>query len=88
MSVSRATIRAKLASSMTTMLAEGVTIDDFVEAVRTAAKQRALQAQGEPMPVRREELLLFYADVDQILGTVCRRLEVAARSAKNLAQRR
>lgn len=73
---------------MTTMLAEGVTIDDFIEAVRTAAKQRALQAQAEPMPARREELSLFYSDVDQILGTVCRRLEVAARSAKNLAQRR
>lgn len=88
MSVSRATIRAKLASSMATMLAEGVTIDDFVEAMRTAAKQRALQAQAEPVPAYREEAGLFYADVDQILAGVCRRLEVAARSAKNIAQRR
>jgi hypothetical protein len=88
MSVSRATIRAKLASSMTTMLAEGVTIDDFIEAVRTAAKQRALQAQAEPMPAFREEAALFYADVDQILANVCYRLEVAARSAKSIARRR
>jgi hypothetical protein len=87
-SVSRATIRAKLASSMTVMLNEGVTIDDFIEAVRTAAKQRALLAQAEPMPAFREEMVLFYADVDAILATVCRRLEVAARSAKSIAQRR
>ena len=88
MSVSRATIRAKLASSMTVMLAEGVAIDDFIEAMRTAAKQRALLAQAEPMPAYREEMALFYADVDAILDTVCRRLEVAARSAKNIARRR
>lgn len=73
---------------MATMLAEGVTLDDFVEAVRTAARQRALQAQAEPMPIYREEMSLFYADVDQILASVCRRLEVAARSAKNIARRR
>lgn len=72
---------------MTTMLAEGVTIGDFIEAVRTAAKQCALQAQAEPVPAYREEVTLFYADVDQILANVCRRLEVAARSAKNIARR-
>lgn len=88
MSVSRATIRAKLASSMAVMLAEGVEVDDLVEAIRTAARQRALQAQAEPMPARREELLTFYADVDQIFAHVCRRLEIAARSAKNIAHRR
>jgi len=87
-SVSRATIRAKLATSMAAMLAEGVGIDDFVEAMRTAAKQRALLAQAEPMPAYREEMTLFYADVDTILATVCRRLEVAARAAKSIAQRR
>lgn len=87
MSVSRATIRAKLASSMTVMLTEGVTIDDFVEAMRTAARQRALQAQAEPMPAYREEAALFYADVDTILAGICRRLEVAARSAKSIARR-
>jgi len=88
MLIDRAAARARLASSMVLLLGQGVWVEDFIEALRTAVRQRALQAQAEPMPARRAELALFYADTDQILAGISRRLEVAGRSAKNIARRR
>jgi hypothetical protein len=70
---------------MTAMLAQGVFVEDILEALRLAIRQMSMQAQAEPMPARRLELLMFYSDADQILADACRRLDIAGRSAKKIA---
>ena len=85
MSVDRAAVRSKMASSIVQMLAQGVLVEDIIEALRIAVRQTAMQAQSQPNPRRRMELLTFYADTDQILGESCRRIDIAGRSAKNIA---
>ena len=82
MDVNRATVRAKLASSMAAMLAQGVLVEDILEAMRLAIRQLAMQSQSEPRPQRRLELLTFYGDADQVIGDTCRRIDIAGKSAK------
>ena len=85
MSVNRAAVRAKLASSMAAMLAQGDFVEDILEAMRISVRQMSAQAQAHPMPARRTELLCFYSDADQILADACRRIDIAGRSAKKIA---
>ena len=85
MSVNRAAVRAKLASSMALMLTQGVLVEDILEALRLAIRQLSMQAQSEPRPARRSELINFYSDADQIVADACRRIDIAGRSAKKIA---
>jgi hypothetical protein len=85
MRVDRAAVRARLASSMAAMLAQGVLVEDILEAMRLSVRQMSAQAQANPMPARRTELLSFYSDADQILGDACRRIDIAGKSAKKIA---
>lgn len=54
--------RLALASGIAKLLGEGMLVEDVIEALLIAVRERRMQAGGLQNAARREGLLLFYAD--------------------------
>jgi len=87
MPIDRARVRDQLISDMTRLLVQGVWVEDFIDALLVAVRQRARKAQDKPVSRRRAELTLFYADAGNILSDATRELGAAGVSAKKNSNR-